>query len=1039
MESKYNFFLDYDALSQSQSTQKDFASQQLLGDHQWEGEEAYREGDGGFANDDFAATTTTMQPPNSQKKLDCDATFQERVDEELNNGQLEGADAVAAEAPPGAAWACRYCNYSGDPASVVRCVGKEGGSGAQSGWFCNSSGGTSGSHIVQHLVRSRCREVCLHKDSPLGETLLECYNCGNRNVFMLGFIPAKAESVVVLLCRNCLGIGAIKELGWNEKEWMPIIQDRAFLSWLVKVPSEQEQLRSRQITTSQINRLEELWKENPQASLDDLNKPELADDAPNPVLARYEDGYHYQNIFGPLVKLEADYDKQMKERLSQESVNVSWDRSLNDKHLATFHFNSPEMELRIAPGDELRLKMNSMLLHGVGCRAAGTTESKGWEDTGTVQRVDAGGSVTLELRGTRGVPTHEQHGFTVEFVWKSTTFDRMQAAMKTLAVDDTSISGYLYHCLLGHEVEEQNLKGSRVPRRFSAPGLPELNHSQVEALKAVLQKPLSLIQGPPGTGKTVTSASLVYHLVRQNQGQVLVVAPSNVAVDHLADKIHATGIKVVRIAAKNRESMESLVGPLMLHNMIKSLGESKGSGEMRALMQLHEEQGGLKQRDAKRLRKLVKDAEHEILQAADVICVTCSGAGSPRLRNFRFRQVLMDEATQATEPEALIPVVLGAKQLIFVGDHCQLGPVVMCKQAAAAGLCSTLFERLVTLGVRPIRLEVQYRMHPALARWPSVTFYEGSLQNGVTADERQHPEIGFSWIDKSRPTYFYVSTGPEEMGSSGTSFLNRTEASNVEKIVTCFLKGGATPDQIGIITPYDGQRVHVIQHLERNGPLRAQIYKEIEVASVDAFQGREKDYIILSCVRSNEKLGIGFLADPRRLNVALTRARYGVVIVGNPKVLAKQALWNNLLVHYRENGLLVEGPLSAPRSSIMNLPRPRRSFAGRRHSGPGVGAAGTRYGDLAQETTSSLNADQPSFALDSRHDPRYTYKQRCKEDSYQEPDYREYRVRDVADFDAFNYATQVMSQQSQDLYTFAVEMSQQSQQYATQQPISQFS
>lgn len=119
----------------------------------------------------------------------------------------------------------------------------------------------------------------------------------------------------------------------------------------------------------------------------------------------------------------------------------------------------------------------------------------------------------------------------------------MQAAMKTFAVDETSISGYIYHRLLGHDVEAQPLR-INLPKIFSVPGLPELNHSQVNAVRNVLQAPLSLIQGPPGTGKTVTSASIVYQLSKQNQGQVLVCAPSNVAVDQLTEKIHLTGLKV---------------------------------------------------------------------------------------------------------------------------------------------------------------------------------------------------------------------------------------------------------------------------------------------------------------------------------------------------------------------------------------------------------------------------------------------------------------------------------------------------------------
>lgn len=117
------------------------------------------------------------------------------------------------------------------------------------------------SHIVNHLVRAKCKEVTLHKDGPLGETVLECYNCGCRNVFLLGFIPAKADSVVVLLCRQpCASQSSLKDINWDSSQWQPLIQDRCFLSWLVKIPSEQEQLRARQITAQQINKLEELWK-----------------------------------------------------------------------------------------------------------------------------------------------------------------------------------------------------------------------------------------------------------------------------------------------------------------------------------------------------------------------------------------------------------------------------------------------------------------------------------------------------------------------------------------------------------------------------------------------------------------------------------------------------------------------------------------------------------------------------------------------------------------------------------------------------------
>jgi hypothetical protein len=257
----------------------------------------------------------------------------------------------------------------------------------------------------------------------------------------------------------------------------------------------------------------------------------------------------------------------------------------------------------------------------------------------------------------------------------------------------------------------------------------------------------------------------------------------------------------------------------------------------------------------------------------------------------------------------------------------------MCKAAAKAGLHQSLFERLVFLGVRPIRLEVQYRMHPCLSEFPSQTFYDGSLQNGVTLNERVYLGLDFPWPRQDLPLFFYNSTGAEEISVSGTSYLNRTEASNIEKLVTYLLKCGLKQTQIGVITPYEGQRAYITQLLTRHAVLNGQqAYTEIEIASVDAFQGREKDFILLSCVRSNQHQGIGFLNDPRRLNVALTRARYGLVVCGNARVLGGQSqrgnqscLWASLLGHFKKYDVVVEGPLSNLKPVPLSLdPRPGR-------------------------------------------------------------------------------------------------------------------
>ncbi|KAI8808207.1 UPF1 regulator of nonsense transcripts-like protein [Cladochytrium replicatum] len=426
--------------------------------------------------------------------------------------------------------ASRYCGIHSQ-SSVVKCIGC-------SKWFCNSRGNTSGSHIITHLVKAKHKEVSLHPESPLGETVLECYNCGCRNVFLLGFIPAKSDTVVVLLCRQpCASVPSSKDMNWDLTQWLPLIDDRCFLPWLVKVPTEQEQLRARQITAAQISKVEEMWKDNSEASVEDLEKPGV-DDEPQPVLLRYEDAYQYQNIFGPLVKMEADYDRRLKESQTQTDVIVRWDMGLNKKHVTYFHLPKLEQgDLKLAVGDELLLKYHGEL-------------HSDWEGKGHVIKIpnNVSDEVGIELTRGENVPTACTHNFSVDFVWKATSFDRMQAAMKTFAVDENSVSGYIYHRLLGHDVESTMLR-VQLPKRFSAPNLPELNHSQVFAVKSVLQRPLSLIQ--------------------VSSGQVLVCAPSNVAVDQLTEKIHQTGLRVVRVTAKSREALDSPISFLTLHEQSK--------------------------------------------------------------------------------------------------------------------------------------------------------------------------------------------------------------------------------------------------------------------------------------------------------------------------------------------------------------------------------------------------------------------------------------------------------------------------------------
>ena len=875
--------------------------------------------------------------------LDDDVDGDMEDEQEYSDSDSDASDSSLESTVP--EWACSYCGFRTNPSAVVKCM-------HTNKWFCNARNVNSSSCIVAHLVKANRKEVVLHKSSPLGDSVLECYATGARNVFALGYVPCVGdENTVVLLSRDIPASHAtIKGLNLDMSQWEPLIQDRAFVDWLVTHPEGRELRGSKKLRIEEAKRLEDMWKQGKNdATLDDLATLISDEESVLPVALHYKDASQYEELFGSLIHMEAEYERALKESQVRHNVSVFWGLAANKRHVARFCFPADGGEAsKVMVGDELRLKHP--------CPSLGRLP---WEGVGTVVRIDrTSDEVYLEIhpcgtlrrqrqggkgkKGKKGkkregveqeaksasedidkqVPVNVEHGYSVEFVWRGVSYERMQNALRSFVADDTSMSGYIYHTILGHTVPVPKVSNKiKVPPRLTAPGLPELNHSQMNAVRRVLTEPLSLIQGPPGTGKTLTSATIVYHL-SQSGGQILVTAPSNIAVDHLAERISMTGLRVVRMLSKSREEVGSSVEHLTLTHQIMNL-KVPIAEEALKLHNLKNEQGELSKKDEKRYKSLVRTLEQRVLGCADVICVTCVGAGDSRLANFQFNTVLIDEATQAVEPEALIPMVMGCKHVVFVGDHCQLGPCIMNKAAANAGLCQSMYERLLMLGIQPIRLTVQYRMHPALSLFPSNMFYEGALQNGVSSSDRLGT-AGFPWPRPETPMMFWSQLGAEEISSSGTSFLNRTEANAVEKIVTHLLKHGVGPWQIGVITPYEGQRAHVVALMLRHGSLSQKLYSEVEVASVDAFQGREKDYIILSCVRSNEHQGIGFLSDPRRLNVALTRARYGLAVLGNPKVLSKQMVWSALTHHFREEDVLVEGTLKSLKPSMINIGKPRR-------------------------------------------------------------------------------------------------------------------
>ena len=392
-----------------------------------------------------------------------------------------------------------------------------------------------------------------------------------------------------------------------------------------------------------------------------------------------------------------------------------------------------------------------------------------------------------------------------------------------------------------------------------------LNESQHKAASAALTQRLTLIQGPPGTGKTYCSVALVQSLVAlksrmnlksktEDSCSILACSGSNVAVDNLLNGFVKEDIQACRIGNRVRKDLENHSVEFIAK---KQLGLSVG---------------------IRKLRKL----EKKLLTDCSVVCATNVGAANGILEKMSFDTILMDEAAQATEPITLIPIVrAGVCRVILVGDHKQLPPTVLSKRAVSEGFSQSLFERLVAMQVQPYVLSIQYRMHPTIAAYPSKAFYDGRIRTGIAAEYRQPPK-GFQWPSTEFPIAFCHVCGTEER--RGNSYVNLAEGLKVESVLQALLQpGDLQQHDIGIISPYTSQVLNIKQRVQaitkgrRDGP--------VEVASIDGFQGREKEVIIVSTTRANKEGNLGFVKDFRRMNVTLTRAKRGIVVVGHGATL----------------------------------------------------------------------------------------------------------------------------------------------------------
>ncbi|SCU87631.1 LAME_0D10858g1_1 [Lachancea meyersii CBS 8951] len=462
-----------------------------------------------------------------------------------------------------------------------------------------------------------------------------------------------------------------------------------------------------------------------------------------------------------------------------------------------------------------------------------------------------------------------------------------------------------------------------------------LNYSQLLAVNATLKEKYTVIRGPPGTGKTSVISAIIRKLLDRNKGwPILCVAESNVAVDNLCERLldvvdNASLLRVTSVSKELEYSSDKKLGKACLHNKMFPLLP----GHLRVVKKLLLEKGA-SSIDAKSYRELMvaqSKIKKRLISKAKVVLTTNITSGGLEYKDFfEFGTVIMDESTQATELSSLVPVSLpGVEKIVLVGDEKQLSSF-----ASDSWGMSSLFER--TLNNKrcfPMLLDTQYRMHPLISEFPATKFYEGLLKDGISFSDRKWstptPVISFHYFKNAEESQKFAGQGSIRR----LSYQNAQEAAAVLKIVQDLIfRKSVSPDQIGVIATYAAQRDLIAHLMERDpliNPKRSFLVRKadmesaehrptvkatlvsingIKVATVDAFQGHERNFIILSCVRSNKTGKIGFTSDKRRLNVALTRARYGLFIVGDKETLtAGSKTWRTLIKHFKKKDALIDG------------------------------------------------------------------------------------------------------------------------------------
>jgi ATP-dependent RNA/DNA helicase IGHMBP2 len=496
----------------------------------------------------------------------------------------------------------------------------------------------------------------------------------------------------------------------------------------------------------------------------------------------------------------------------------------------------------------------------------------------------------------------------IDVLFDDHSYDEMQGAVKRASgLAEKGEENALISVLLGKGAPQFDDEVFHYP-------VTQLNSVQQLAVhRIVAANELAIVHGPPGTGKTTTLVQAIKALIKNKNQQILVVAPSNTAVDLLSEKLSDEGLNVLRIGnpARVSEKMFALTldskmaghaGMREVRNLKKQAAEFKNMAHKykRNFGRAEKEQRKALFDEAHKIMKEVASTEQyvadDLIEKAQVITATLVGTSHYTVRDRKFHTVVIDEAGQALEPACWIPI-LKVQKLVLAGDHCQLSPTIKSSEAAKAGLSTTLLEKCIALHPEAVvLLEEQYRMNTQIMSYSSDVFYGGKL--------RAHESVARHLLFAEDTALNFIDTAgcSFEEQTEGTSTYNTEEAAFLLKHLTrltlklSLVYSVEDFPTIAVISPYK-QQIQVLKDLLLNNPDLQTYAEKISVNTIDSFQGQERDIVYIGMTRSNAEGVIGFLSDIRRMNVAMTRARKKLVVIGDSATLSRLPFYAGFIAY----------------------------------------------------------------------------------------------------------------------------------------------